>query len=159
MVPLISVIIALFAAYMTHRFTLREQQKQFRDQRRDNERQAQVDQNMKLQNLIVMLDSMKAALDNVTAGVEPPSIAVTSLIDLGSKCELGDVLSDLVRAEVAYDSARQRWKPGDASISAEMADLVRNVKEALIPVRAVAQSTLDNGRDRLDQLDLSSSKI
>jgi hypothetical protein len=155
LVPLISVAIALFAAYMTHRFTLREQQKQLRIERRNNERQIQVDQNGKLASLVLMLDSVGATLDTAVPEAQPPSIPVSSLIDLGVKCELGDVLSDLVRAGVAYDSARQRWKPGDASISAEVTARTRDVKDALAPVKAVAQGTLDNGRARLNQLDLS----
>lgn len=153
-VPLISVVIALFTAYMTHRFTLREQQKQLRIDQRNNERQNQVEQNGKLESLLLMLDSTNATLDSADPAVQPPSLPISSLIDLGVKCAMGDVLSDLVRATAAYDSIRQRWKPGDASISAEVVALVQNVKDALAPVRAVAQGTLDNGRARLNQLDL-----
>jgi thiosulfate dehydrogenase [quinone] large subunit len=157
-IPLTSVAIALFTAFITHRFTLREQDKQLRIEQRNNERQSQVNQNGKLESLIMMLDFAKATLDNTAPGAQPPSIPLTSLIDLGTKCELGDVLGDLTRAGTAYDSVRQRWNAGDASISAEVQALARSVKEALTPITAVAQSTLNNGRARLDQLDLPDSK-
>jgi len=153
-VPFISVLIALLAAWVAHRLTMREQQRQFKEERLNNERRTQVDQNVKLERLITMLNSANAALDTATFTTDIPSIPVTSLVDLATRCQLGDVFADFIRYGVSYESVRQKWQAGDTSNPAELHAASQNLRDELVYIKAVTQSTLENGWTRLNQLDL-----
>jgi hypothetical protein len=134
---------------------MREQRRQSSDEKLNAERHAQIDQNVKLDEFLAVLDSANAAIDTVNSEGRPSgSIPINTLLDLGTKCQLGGVLGDLIRTGVAYDSLWQRWQSGSTSDLTELDTLLRNLREALTHVKNVTQSTLENGRTRLNQLDL-----
>lgn len=153
--PAISAIVALLAAYFGHRWSLREQAKALRTARAASVREGQVRQNTALETLVTGLEAIESRVEAARSApaAPPPTIEVSSVLASASECGVSGVLAPLLAAQAQYATAQQAWRKTDEASTASVASSLDAMTDAVRGLAVITRSILDSGRDRLDRLD------